>query len=258
MTSLRFLQKSFTLALLDSARGIPSGIRTAARGTVPRRFGVYRNNVVVSLTEALAARFPVCLALVGDEFFRSMTRLYIEASPPRSPLLMTYGDDLAEFIEAFPPAQTVPYLGDIARLEAARTRAYHAADAAPIDVDELAALGSRAWAEARVVLHPSIELISSAYPIVTIWKAHQRQKRRGLIDGAQSEDALVARPKFAVEIYRLPPGGAVFMSELVKGATFREAADEAAASDYRFEIVNNLTGLMANGLIIGLLNSERE
>src|SRR4051794_6138522 len=230
MTSLRFLQKSFTLALLDSARGIPSGIRTAAGGRVSRRFSVYRNNVVVSLTEALATRFPVCLALVGDEFFRAMTRLYIEMSPPRSPLLMTYGDDLAEFIEAFPPARSIPYLGDIARLEAARTRAYHAVDAVSMGVDELAALGSRGWAKARVVLHPSIEVISSAYPIVTIWEAHLDPIERGLIDGALSEDALVARPNLAVEIYRLPPGGAVFLSVLVKGATFREATDEAAAS----------------------------
>jgi hypothetical protein len=256
MTSLRFLQKSFTLALLDSARSVPSGIRTAAGGTACRRFGVYRNNVVVSLTEALATRFPVCLALVGDEFFRAMTRLYIEMSPPRSPLLMTYGDDLAEFIDAFPPARGVPYLGDIARLEAARTRAYHAADAVSMGVDELAALGSRGWANARVVLHPSIEVISSAYPIVTIWEAHHDPIERGLIDGALSEDALVARPNLTVEIYRLAPGGAVFVSELLKGATFREAADRAAASDCRFELVANLTGLMTNSLIVGLLNGD--
>src|SRR3954452_20769616 len=223
MTSLLSLQKSFALALLDTSRAVPSGIWNAAGGTTSRRFGIYRNNVIVSLTEALATRFPVCLTLVGDEFFRAMTRVYMEMSLPRSPLLMTYGDDFAEFIEGFPPARSVPYLGDIARLEAARTRAYHAADATSMSVDELAALGSRGWANARVVLHPSIEVISSAYPIVTIWEAHHDPIDRGLIDGALSEDALVARPNLAVEIYRLAPGGAVFVSELVKGATFREA-----------------------------------
>lgn len=207
--------------------------------------------------EALATRFPVCLALVGDEFFRAMTRLYIEASPPRSPLLMTYGDDFAEFIEAFPPARSVPYLGDIARLEAARTRAYHAADAVSMNVDELAALGSRAWAKARVVLHPSIEVIPSAYPIVTIWEAHHAQGERSMIDGSRSEDALLARPNLTVEIYCLAPGGAVFLSELVKGATFGEAADQASASDGRFELVACLTGLMRDGLIIGLSNDGR-
>jgi hypothetical protein len=140
MTSLGPLQKAFAIALLDRAREVPPGIRGPGGSPATRRFNVYRNNVFVSLTEALATRFPVCLALVGEEFFRAMARLYIELSPPRSPLLMTYGDDFADFIGTFPPAAPVPYLCDIARLEAARTRAYHAVDEEPLSVEELASL----------------------------------------------------------------------------------------------------------------------
>src|SRR5829696_7581086 len=142
MTLLRTFQRRFSQALLDRARATPPGIRSVGGWPAERRFSVYRNNVFVSLTEALVTRFPVCHALVGDEFFRAMARGFIELSPPRSPVLMTYGDDFGDFIETFPPARSVPYLGDVARLEAALTLAYHAADATPLTADELASFAS--------------------------------------------------------------------------------------------------------------------
>ena len=145
----------------------------------------------------------------------------MEMSPPRSPLLMTYGDDFAEFIEAFPPARSVPYLGDIARLEAARTRAYHAADAVSMGVDELAALGSRGWANARVVLHPSIRghffRLSDCDNLGSTSRSDRARLDRRRPIGRRAGP----RPNLAVEIYRLAPGGAVFVSELVKRSDFR-------------------------------------
>ena len=252
MASLGSLQKTFALALLDRTRPVPAGIRSSVGSSVERRFAVYRNNVFVGLTEALAIRFPVCVALVGGEFFREMARLYTEVSPPRSPLLMAYGDDFGDFVDSFPPAARVPYLGDIARLEAARTRAYHAADAKPLKVEALASLSSCAWGQARVELHPSVEVVRSAYPIVTIWNAHNGGAERGPIDGSVPEDALIARPDVEVEIYELPAGGAAFLSCLLRGATFREAADYGESADPDFDLVTNLTGLMTHRVIVGL------
>jgi hypothetical protein len=255
MTSLWTLQEEFTLALLDRTREAPVGLRTPS-GQAERRFDVYRNNVFVSLIEALATRFPVCQALVGDEFFRAMARVYIELSPPRSPLLMRYGEDFGDFIDTFPPARSVPYLGDMARLEAARTRAYHAADAKPLRVEELASLSSCAWSQTRVALHPSVEVLRSPYPIVTIWEAHARPNEAQAIDGSVAEDALVIRPDLEVEVHRLLPGGAVFVSMLLHDATFREATDEAVAATPRFDLVANLTGLLVNRIIVGLSSVE--
>ena len=255
MTSLWTLQEEFSLALLDRTRGAPAGLRAPSRQT-ERRFDVYRNNVFVSLIEALAIRFPVCQTLVGDEFFRAMTRVYIALSPPRSPLLMKYGDDLGDFIDTFPPARSVPYLSDMARLEAARTRAYHAADAKPLSVEELASLSSCAWSQTRVVLHSSVEIIRSPYPIVTIWEAHADPDGAQAIDGSVAEDALVIRPDLDVEIHRLPASGAVFVSMLLHDATFREAADEAVAADPRFDLVASLADLIMNRIIVGLSSEE--
>ena len=131
MNQLADTQNAFACALLDAARAVPATIRGAARRRADRRFAVYRNNVVAGLIDALAQRFPVVCRLVGDEFFRAMARVYVTARPPTSPLMMLYGETFPDFIDEFAPAAALPYLGDVARLELARGRAYHAADAVP-------------------------------------------------------------------------------------------------------------------------------
>ena len=140
MNQLADIQGAFACALLDAAEAVPRAIRGAARRRADRRFAVYRNNVVAGLIDALAQRFPVVRRLVGDEFFRAMAQLYVTARPPTSPIMMLYGETFPEFIDEFAPAAAVPYLGDIARLEIARGRAYHAADAVPKGPQVFAAL----------------------------------------------------------------------------------------------------------------------
>ena len=105
-----------------------------------KRFGVYRNNVIAGLVSSLAARFPVVGRLVGDEFFGAMARCYVIDQPPRSPVLLLYGDTFPEFIENFVPAGSIEYLADVARLEFAKGRAYHATDASPLHRKIMAAL----------------------------------------------------------------------------------------------------------------------
>ncbi len=122
-------QASFATALLDAGKPVPEGVTSHTADRPARRFAVYRNNVVAGLVKALGTRFPALSRIVGEEFFNAMARVFVIAHPPRSPLLMTYGDDFPDFIADFEPAAELPYLADVARLEAARTRAYHAADA---------------------------------------------------------------------------------------------------------------------------------
>ena len=125
-------QSDFALALRDPDLVLPQGV-TAHNSDAPReRFAVYRNNVVVGLVGALEARFPATRKIVGEDFFKGAAKLFAATQPPRSPLMLFYGDAFPAFLADFEPAREVPYLADVARLEAARTRAYHAADAKPL------------------------------------------------------------------------------------------------------------------------------
>jgi hypothetical protein len=249
-------ETSFADALLNADLPIPYGI-TAHNAAVPaRRFAIYRNNVVVSLRKALNIRFPVVEKIVGEEFFAAMARVFVMEQPPRSPLLATYGDEFPAFIAGFEPARELPYLADVARLEAARTRSYHAADATPVGPGHFAALNTYTVRGIRVDMHPSTEIVRSAYPIVTIWAMNSGEQELAPIENWRGEDALVSRPYLEVEVRALPLGGAAFLLALAGGLPLSEATEAALADDPNFDLTVNLVGLIGSGLVRDIVVPE--
>jgi hypothetical protein len=246
------LQSAFARAVLDAGETVPGLLAPKAGGTPARRFAVYRNNVYTSLVDALANRFPIAMRLVGDEFFRAMARAYVETDPPRSPVLLRYGEGFAAFVANFPPVAPVPYLADVMRLEWAWHAGYHAADAEPLPLAALKAAAEDA-AEARLTLHPSLHVVRSPYPVVTVWQVASREgENEPARLPAEGEDALVIRPRLEVEVRRLPEGGGCFILALERGATIGEAAESAIGEAPAFDLAANLAGLMGCGAFIGV------
>ena len=242
-------QAPFAAALLDAAAPLPRGITGPTGGPAPKRFGVYRNNVVVGLVEALMATYPVVLKLVGDEFFRSAAAIHVRQEPPTSPVLLSYGAGFSDFLDCFEPARTVPYLGDVARLEWAWTVAFHAADAAPLDAAALGAVAPDTLATLTLAPHPAMHIVRSAYPVVSIYEANRCDADPAAIDLPQAgEDALLTRPDLDVEIRRLPRGGADFVLALADGVTLGKAAIAGAEAAARigadFDLAGNLAGIL--------------
>ncbi|MDQ3510578.1 MAG: DNA-binding domain-containing protein [Pseudomonadota bacterium] len=261
MTAMGFLQPEFARRLLVPSSGAPEGIRSGAAPDHERRFAVHRNNVVVSLVDALAETFPVTLALVGEEFFRAMARERVLADPPRSPVLTDYAQGFPGFIEAFAPAAGVAYLADVARLEALRVRAWHAADAEPLadtTYNDLLAVPER-LATVRLVLHPASQWLRSRYAVHSIWLAHQGLDRletanlKGIYTGAP-EDVLIVRPALDVVVAPLPSGAIAFLDALRNGIPLLRAfnAAQAAASDVDGGVLFSL--LICHGLAVAVEN----
>lgn len=251
-------QQIFAAALLDPDAAVPAGVVGPGGEPDARRFAVYRNNVMVSLTEALAARFPVCERLVGGEFFRAMARVFVAASKPQSPLLMAYGDDFPDFIGDFAPAEAVPYLADVARLEVAWGQAYHAADAVALDAGALGSLSQDRIAGARLNLHPSTRLVRSPHPVASIWQAHQADAPAFAAEDWCPEDVLVVRPDGDVLMHRLPGGGFAFINALLECRTLMEAAEAGCDADAGFDPGAGLVGLLTLGVVVAFTAATSE
>lgn len=247
-------QAEFARALLDADAPPPEGLAHESDG-LPRRFAVYRNNVSVGLIEALEARFPAVRKIVGEEFFKAAARVFARAHPPRAPIMSLYGEAFPSFLEAFEPARELPYLSDVARLEMARTRAYHAPDAESLPPAALAACTADQLETLRFVLHPSLEILGSAYPIVTIWAMNCGEMALAPITDWQGEDALIIRPGLDVEVRRLAPGGKSFLQSLAAGVPLGEAAARARMADGGFDLAANLAELFS-GLAAAMKSEE--
>ena len=132
-----------------------------------RFLAVYRNNVVVSLVDALAQTFPVTHQLVGEAFFRALAQVFVRAHPPRTRVLSHYGDGLPGFVARFPPAAGLPYLADVARVEWALHCAATWPDAT-IDTASFARLSTEDPAGLSLALAPRTTLIESDFPVVAL------------------------------------------------------------------------------------------
>ena len=128
--------------------------------------------------------------------------------------------------------------------------------AVPIDASRLAALDPCDAAGIRIKPHPSIGIIRSPYPIVTIWAMNSGERELAPIENWRGEDALVARPYLEVEVRALPPGGAAFLLTLAGDRPLGEAAEAALADDPDFDLAGNLAGLIGSGLVRGVVLPE--
>ena len=249
-------EAAFAAAILDPALPPPAGLTTARGAPDEKRFAVYRNNVAVGLRKALATRFRVVERLVGEEFFALMARVYIAGARPASPLLFAYGDDFAGFIDGFTPAAALPYLADVAWLEAAVTRAYHAEDAEPLGIAQLAALPAEALGDVRLAPHLAATLVRSRFAVGSIWQAHQADVVAP-VSAAGGETVLVVRPGFEVGVHILPARDAAFAAALLGGAALGEAAGQALAADENFDFGAALLGLTGLGAFAGMVSNDK-
>jgi hypothetical protein len=248
-------QREFAGAVLDPQRPVPESVAARGGAAAARRFAVYRNNVVAGLVNALRARFPVLEAVLGAECFAATAHLFAVTQPPRSPLMMFYGDAFPDFLAGFAPLADIPYLADVGRLEAARTHAFHAADATPVAAATLQGLAADALFGLHIGLHPSLQIVCSRHPVVTIWAMNSGEAALGSIDGLAAEDALVIRAQATVRVHRLPTGAAAFLRALAR-ETLGGAANAAAAQQPGFDLAAGLAVLIESGAVIALHPEE--
>lgn len=244
-------QDHFTAALTDPSLPVPPGLVSPLGRPDAKRFAVYRNNVHVSLVGALAARFPVTRQVVGEDFFSGMARLYVGEHKPKSPVLLHYGESFPAFIAAFPPASGIPYLSDLAQLEAAWTQSYNAAEAQVLTPSELSRIAPEWLVNLPLRAAPPTRLVSSAWPIGSIWSAHQCTP---FVAPAQTgaEAVLLTRPDAEVRLTIIPPDAAAFLVQLSGGATLGAAIDALLFTFPLFDPGATLVGLAGLGAFASL------
>jgi hypothetical protein len=230
----RNTEAAFAAALLNPAAPVP----TRVKGRAPRRYAVYRNNVTVGLIRAMEANFPAVRRLLGEAYFAGLAREFVQAHPPASPLLFHYGDAFAQFLAALHDLQRYPYLADVARLEQAWRRAYHAADASVLTAESLARLDHSAMASLRLAPHPAMALMRSRYAVHAIFTANRAGGEGVVDDPARAECVLVTRPRFEVEVRVVDAGAYAFIAALAGGATLAEAAGQGFDVSPSFDLAD--------------------
>jgi len=228
MPTLLELQRSMSKFVLSRQNDEAAQFIFADGIAASERLNIYRNTFLASLTSALRISFPAVHRLVGAEFFDGAAQCFIEAEPPQSANLYLYGAGFAHFLARFPPAASLAYLADVARLEWAVNCALHAPDVPPLASECFAAIAQADPTHLVLVPHPSLTLLRAEYPSDAIWRAVLAED-----DGALSTIDLMEGPCWllvernaeGVTASRLKESEWRFISSLYAGEAFAAAAD---------------------------------
>jgi len=258
-TSLAHWQEDFTTSLFSGlSHSLAESIHEISPRARQQRFNIYQNNVFYSLTSALADLYPVIKQLVGDDFFNGTANFYLREHPPAQAAMVHFGQDFPMFLERFEHTRDMAYLAPVARLELARQNAYHAADSEPLSAETIARLDPNTLASARLMFHPSLQLLESQYPIFNIWQANQNDSDDvENIDLNEPQQVLIVRPEYDVCMYNMDAISHQFFSDLLEGTSLHQVIENTLIVHSDFNPASIINFIVQEKLLTGIHHHEQ-
>jgi hypothetical protein len=217
MPCLHDLQRAFAACLLGETESAVCDQIAEDGFTAAERLGIYRNSCRSTLTQALRMTYPAVERLVGPDFFDMAAARFIDEHPAQSGYLNEYGGEFAQFLAAFAPASGLPYLADVARLEWALSNASNAEDVPALTARMMAAIDPACHAALCFEPHPSLRLLTLAYPADRIADAVLSGDDAAMAQVDLSEGPVwlaVHRGPDGIEVQRFEPDAYGFIARL--------------------------------------------
>jgi hypothetical protein len=253
MPTLLELQRAMRAGLID--RNVAEIAGSLGEGYGADRLDIYSNTIMTGLTKALRLTFPAVERLVGGEFFDGAADTFIRKNLPGTACLDQYGGEFADFLRGFPLAASLSYLSDVAALEWLVSRALHAEDREPLELDRLTRIPPEEMSDLRFEPHPAIGLLHADHPADDIWRAvlaSDGEALAALDVTAGPVFLLVERGANGVEVARLPEAEWRFLQALCRGEPLHAAIGSIADLD----AANLLAGHLAAGRFVALHESS--
>ncbi len=257
MPSLRSIQQRLAAEILDGAAGRmprPDGFTDRLRlprGTdADRRLAVYRDGYPARILEALGDAFPAIANICGDASFAALVARYLPDTKVTSSYLNEIGRHFPAHCESDRLAEQLPFLADLAGLEASALRALHSADLPPVEPAAFAAWDMNDWERVELGFQPSTALVRSPWPIYDLWNARETARTEIDIDlQDRPQSVLVFRHGYAVEGRNLDRAEANALQSLMDGAPLGSAIERLAESDPDADTSRMFGQWLASGLI---------
>lgn len=172
------IQNAYSKAIYSAdTEALESLIHGREGFTTRTRVDIYRNNTHGSLQNTLSQVFPVCEALVGENYFKQLAAAYVSDHPSLDRNLDEYGAEfpqsLTDLIEIREELHALSYLDDVAQLEWLIHQSYYSDNRSTFDIEQFSQLSAEQQTQVRFKLAVDISLMQSPYPVYDIWLKHQ-------------------------------------------------------------------------------------
>ncbi len=212
------------------------------------RVQVYRNNVRAMFAGALERTYPVLRQRVGEGFFTRLAVEYRRDHPSRSGDLHWIGRRFPEWIGTRMAGTDYAWLADLARLEWGCEEVLVSDWLPPAPADSLARLHPEQLAGARLALQPGLRLVSSSFPVWSVWQVNQPGSSGETVDPSLGpEHVVVAAEPTGLVLHSLHADRYRFVEQLAAGRTLEDALEVSALPIER--LGETLAWLFSAGLV---------
>ncbi len=227
---LKSHQTEFVAALLGQENQIEKLIAAPsmqAKNFIER----YRKSRTARFNKILQSTYPVCHALVGDNYFKQLAHFYQKEYLHDEPELTFYGKYFSAFLHSPNLHQNLVYLPDMARLEWACYQILQGSFIAGMEVNKLSEIPTKKQGLLKFTLGATHSLFTSPYPIAAIWQQHFKppELHREIDLNEGPCEMLVYRSGWDLTLEPLSKSEYLFLSCIEQGMHFAKTWEQCDA-----------------------------
>ena len=224
-------------------------------GRCPKtRLAIHQRHYRASLMEALLAKFPACMWLVGDSVVMEAARTFVCEHPPQAPCMAEYGEDFPKFLASRLEALRFAYLQSFAQLEWHLSHAAIAIAASALAMDALGAVDPGLLPDVVLRLQPGVRYLAARWPVdelSAVFLADNAPERFEFEPAPVALELQGARGTFNIK--RLDEGTFAFRSAITDGNAIGAAAERAFEADPGFDPGRALALLFGENLVTAVV-----
>ncbi len=251
MSQLAQLQNDFQAYLLDSKKGtaFTKQIINDKKVGAKKRLSIYADAYRLRIIEALDTAYPKLGALLGDDLFEATARSYIGVYPSHYRNMRWVGDKMDAHLRHMLPKH--PIAAEMAAFEWALGLAFDAQDAPVLQLQDLAAVPPETWSELHFTFHPSVQLLSFEWNVISVWQALDAEEAPPAVTPLHAP-CLIWRSELISHFRTLEDTEYQAIEQIKAGASFGELCEALFATsgdDTTIQAAQYLAGWLQAGLI---------
>lgn len=186
------------------------------------RMEIYRNNIFGNYLSVLSSNYEVVENLVGEEYFEKLALSFCQKYHSKSGNLDDYGFEFPNFIKSKKKQHKLDYLHEIANLELLYHKSYFIADNNEFNLENFQKISEEDFFNLTFTLHKSCFLLSSKFPLFSIWKDNIENNGKNKINLNKKEFILIDNALGKVMMSNLSEEEFIFLDQISKGKNLYE------------------------------------
>lgn len=210
----------------------------------PAGVDIYRRNLEASAIRALSISFPTVEELIGEDLFGYFSHQYLRTTPPEGGNWASWGETFPDMLVDHPAIEDYPFISDCAKLDWLLHLCGQGIDQAVMQ-DSLQLLASEDPDNLYVQFNGNLHLLSSPYPVASIYQLHQsdsEEARRALMNQVKAklsegigEHLVTYRPQFKPLCSEVDSAEQRIFSALQAGNSLSSALELLGEDEFSFE-----------------------